>query len=71
MFLVFSMYFFLKKNKDLGRVVQSRVKITMVRAKFEFRHESLKSKVSFILFPCNLMIGCSKKNRENNPIKCF
>ena len=55
----------------LGRVVQSRVKITMVRAKFEFRYESLKSKFSFILFPCNLMIGFSKKNRENNPIKCF
>ena len=54
-----------------GRVVQSRVKITMVRAKFEFRYESLKSKFSFTLFPCNLMIGCSKKNRENNPIKCF
>ena len=31
-------------------------------AKFEFRYESLKSKFSFILLACNLIIGCSKKN---------
>ena len=35
------------------------------------RYESLKSKFSFILFAYNLMIGCSKKNRENYPGKCF
>ena len=59
------------KHRKLGRVVQSRVKINRVRAKFEFRFESLKSKFSFILFTYNLMIGCSKKNRENYPGKCF
>ena len=42
-----------------------------VSAKFKFRYESLKSKFSFILFAYNLMIGCSKKNRENYPGKCF
>ena len=42
-----------------------------ISAKFEFRYESLKSKFSFILFTYNLMIGCSKKNRENYPGKCF
>ena len=31
----------------------------------------LKSKFSFILFAYNLMIGCSKKERENYPGKCF
>ena len=50
----------------LGRVVQSRVSV-----KFEFGHESLKSKFSFILSANNLMIGCSKKSRENYPAKCF
>jgi len=42
-----------------------------VSAKFEFRYESLKSKFSFILFAHKLMIGCSKKNGENYPGKCF
>ena len=50
----------------LGRVVQS-----WVSAKFELRYESLKSKFSLILFAYNLMIGYSKKNRENYPRKCF
>ena len=54
----------------LGRVVQSRVKITR-GAKFEFRYESLKSKSTFILFAYNLMIGCSIKNRENYRGNCF
>ena len=43
----------------LGRVVQSRVKITGVSTKFEFRYESLKGKFSFILFAYKLMICCS------------
>ena len=42
-----------------------------VGSKFEFRYESLKSKFSLILFVNNLMIGYSKKNRENCPRKCF
>ena len=42
-----------------------------VSAKFEFRYESLKHKFSFILFVYNLMIGCSKKNWDNYPRKCF
>ena len=33
--------------------------------------ESLKSKFSLILLVNNLMIGSSKKNRENRPRKCF
>ena len=33
--------------------------------------ESLKGKFSLILFVNNLMIGYSKKNRENCPRKCF
>ena len=45
----------------LVRVVQSRVEITQVGAKFLFRYESLKSKFSFIRFVYNLMIRCSKK----------
>jgi len=36
-----------------------------VGAKFEFRYESVKRKFSFILFAHYLMIGYSKKNREN------
>ena len=39
--------------------------------KFEFRYESIKRKFSLILFIYNLMIGCSKKNRENYRGKCF
>ena len=39
--------------------------------KFEFRYESLKSKFSFILFVNKLMIGYSKKKRENYAGKCF
>ena len=36
--------------------------------KFDFRYESLKGKFSFILrlLAYNLMIGCSKKKRENS-----
>ena len=54
-----------------GRVVQSGVKITQGSAKFEFRYNSIKSKFSLILLVCNLVIGCSKKNMENYPRKCF
>ena len=42
-----------------------------VSAKFDFIYESLRSKFSCILFAYNLMIGCSKKKRENDPGKCF
>ena len=42
-----------------------------VSAKFELRNESLKSKFSLIHFAYNLMIGYSKKNRENYPSECF
>ena len=38
-----------------------------ISVKFEFRYESLKSKFNFIIFAYNLIIGCSKKNRENYP----
>ena len=38
-----------------------------VSSKFEFRYESLKSKFSLIIFVNNLLIGYSKKNRENCP----
>ena len=36
-----------------------------VSAKFELKYESSKSKFSLILFAYNLMIGYSKKNKEN------
>ena len=39
-----------------SRVVRSLVKITQVNAKFELRYESLKSKLSLILFAYKLMI---------------
>ena len=42
-----------------------------VSAKFELRNESLKSKFSLIHFAYNLMIGYSKKNRENYLSECF
>ena len=42
-----------------------------VSSKFEFRYESLKSKFSLILFVNNLMIGYSKRNRENCPRNAF
>ena len=41
-----------------------------VSAKFELGYDSLKRKFSLILFGHNLMIGYSKKNRENYPIVC-
>ena len=47
-----------------GHVVQSWVKITRVSAKFEFRYESLRSKISIILFVDNLMF-------ENYTGKCL
>ena len=31
---------------------------------FDFRSESFKRKFSSNFFDCNLIIGCSKKNRE-------
>ena len=42
-----------------------------VSARFEFRFESLKSIVVWILFVQKLMMGSSKNNRENYPRKCF
>ena len=42
-----------------------------VSVKFEFRHENLKSKFSFILFQNNFVSRCYHKNRENHLIKCF
>ena len=38
-------------------------------AKFEFRSDILKRKLSLICFVYNLIIGCSKMKRENYPIK--
>ena len=35
--------------------------------KFDFKSESLKRKFGLNLFSNNLIIGCSKKNRENFP----
>ena len=40
-----------------------------VSAKFEFKYKGLKSKLSLIHFVYTLMIGSSKKNRENYPRK--
>ena len=42
-----------------------------VSAKFELGYQGSKSKFSLILFAYNLMIGYSKKNRENFPRECF
>ena len=42
-----------------------------VSAKYKFRYESLKIRLSLILFACNVMNWCSKKNSENYPGKCF
>ena len=42
-----------------------------VSAKLEFRYQSLKNKVSFILFVYSLMTGRPKKNREINIGKFF
>ena len=39
--------------------------------KFDFRPESFKRNFSSYLFGYNLVIGCSKKNRENFPLKAF
>jgi len=41
------------------------------RVKFEFRYQSLNSKISCILFVYSLMTGWPKKNRENNLGKFF
>ena len=42
-----------------------------VSARFDLRYESLKIKFSFVIFAYNLMIGYSKKNRENYSRECF
>ena len=44
---------------NLGRIVQSWVKITMVSAKVEFRYERLKSKFSLIHFVNKVTIESS------------
>ena len=47
------------------QVVKSWVRYSKLSAKFEFRYERLKSKFSFENSFClQLMIGCSKKNRD-------
>ena len=48
------------RNNNLGGLVQSWVKMTQgYSAKFEFRFESIKSKLSLILSVNRLMIGGS------------
>ena len=59
-----------KISKKQDRVVQSWVKLTTARARFEFSF-SLKSISVLILFVYNLMIGRSKNSRENYPRKYF
>ena len=54
-----------------ARLFKAGLRYPRVSAKFEFRVESLNSKFSLILFVYNLMIGYSKKIRENCPRKCF
>ena len=39
--------------------------------KFDFRSESFKRKLNLIHFVSNLIIECSKKNRENDPKKAL
>ena len=39
--------------------------------KFDFRSESFKRKFGSNLLACNLIIGCSVKNRKNFPEKAF
>ena len=51
---------------SLGRIVQSWFKITQGQCEI-----CLKSKFSLILLVYNLVIGCSKKNRENYVWKSF
>ena len=50
---------------------KTRLSEPRVGAKFEFRYQSLKSKISFILFVYSLMTGWPKKNKENNLGKFF
>ena len=47
------------------------LRLPTVSAKFGLGYEGLKSKFSLILFAYNLMIGYSKKNRENYPREFF
>ena len=61
----------LKRAAAWAGLFEAGLRYPRVGAKFEFKYESLKSKPSLILFPYNLMIGYSKKNRENYPRKCF
>ena len=51
---------------SLGQIVRSWFKITQGQCEI-----CLKSKFSLILLVYNLVIGCSKKNRENYVRKCF
>ena len=70
--------FLTNKPEDSGYEIASRPGCSKlgqdkprVSAKFELRYESLKSKFSLIHFAYNLMIGYSKKNRENYPRDFF
>ena len=59
------------KEKNRVRFFEAGLRQPWVSAKFELRYVSLKSKFSLILFAYNLMIGYSKKNRDDYPGKCF
>ena len=61
----------LKRAAAWAGLFEAGLRYPRVSAKFELKYESLKSKSSLILFTYNLMIGYSKKNRENYPRKCF
>ena len=61
----------LKRAAAWAGFFEAGLRYPRVSAKFELKYESLKSKSSLILFTYNLMIGYSKKNRENYPRKCF
>ena len=61
----------LKRAAAWAGLFEAGLRYPRVSTKFELKYESLKNKSSLILFTYNLMIGYSKKNRENYPRKCF
>ena len=61
----------LKRAAAWAGFFEAGLRYPRVSTKFELKYESLKNKSSLILFTYNLMIGYSKKNRENYPRKCF
>ena len=54
-------YMTMYSSLNPGRLVPSWDMITRVTAKFEFRYEGLKNKLSLILFAYNLLIGHALK----------